>query len=109
MTDLARFRAEKDQSFKFGSQSPLTDEQKAIFLGLHYFPENPVLRLELPLERLPSPKEVIILTSTGDKRSYFHVGQIRFSVNEQEVALQIYEDDYGFFLPFSDASAQAET
>jgi len=109
MTDLTHFRAEKDQFFKFDDHSPLTAEQKAAFLGLSYYPENPSLQMELEMERLPQPEQVTISTSTGEERSYFHVGQVRFQVNGEPAALQIYEDDYGYFLPFSDASAPTQT
>lgn len=109
MNDLTRFRAEKDQFFKFDDHSPLTAEQKTVFLGLPYYPENPALRLELSLERLPAPQKVIIGTSTGEEREYFQIGQLRFEVEGQPATLQIYEDDYGYFLPFSDASAPAES
>ena len=109
MSDLARFRAEKDESFRTGNQSPLTQEQRSNFTGLRYYPENPALKLELALERLFSPQEVVLATSSGAEREYMHIGQVRFTVGQQEAVLQIYEDDYGFFLPFSDATGPDET
>lgn len=109
MSDIERFRTEKDQFFQSGNQSPLTQEQRRHFSGLHYYPENPALNFELVLERNAEPETVIINTSTGDEREYVHVGQVRFLVAEQEACLQVYEDDYGFFLPFSDATGPAET
>jgi hypothetical protein len=109
MTELERSRKDKDQFFKDDRQSPLTKEQKTEFAGLNYFPENPALRLELPLERLAQPEPVILQTSTGDEQDYQHVGQIRFTVDGQGATLQIYENDYGFFLPFADATAPDES
>jgi len=46
MTELEAFRAEKDEFFGSHPQSPLTREQKKIFHGLNYFPENEALCLD---------------------------------------------------------------
>jgi uncharacterized protein len=109
MSDLENFRKEKDAFFLHDDQSPLTAQQRREFRGLHYFPENLALRLELLLERVAKPEQVILATSTGDEREYWQAGQIRFQVAGQAVVLEIYEDHYGFFLPFVDATAPAET
>jgi uncharacterized protein len=109
MSDLENFRREKDAFFQTDAQSPLTDEQRRAFQGLQYFPENPALRLELQLERAAKPEQVTLATSTGDEREYWQVGQIRFQVDGAEATLQVYEDNYGFFLPFVDATAPAES
>lgn len=109
MNELERFRAEKDEFFRSGNQSPLTAEQQGGFKGLTYYPENLSLRLELVLERFDTPVQIVLATSTGDEREYTQIGQIRFELADQDAVLQVYEDDYGFFLPFSDATAPVET
>ncbi len=109
MSSLDEFRREKDEFFKNNRQSPLDVEQKRQFSGLSYYPENPSLRLELTLERHADPEMIAIATSTGEERDYWNVGQVRFKVKGQEAILQVYEADYGYFLPFSDATAPAET
>lgn len=109
MSNLELFRKEKDEFFKTNRQSPLTAGQKREFSGLQYYAGNPSLRLELKLERFLQAQSVILATSTGDEQEYFHVGQIRFDVGGQEAVLQVYEADYGFFLPFADATAPDET
>jgi len=110
MTALTRFRQEKDRFFKEDANSPLTDEQKLDFSCLDYYPENPLLRLELPLEALADARRVSLVTSTGDRREYLVRGRIRFQVEGQEAVLQVYTDDFGgFFLPFVDATAPVET
>lgn len=109
MSALEQFRRDKDEFFKGGHQSPLTPEQKREFHGLNYFPENPALQLELPLERFAQPEQVTLVTSTGEERDYWHVGQVRFEVDGLVAVLQVYEDDYGFFVPFADATAPDET
>lgn len=112
MSDLSAYRKQKDAFFKHHFQSPLSAEQKKNFTGLNYFPENDALRFVLPLERYAQPEHVQMQTSKGDVRVYLKVGQIRFAVNGQAVALQVYEseDNPGeYFLPFVDATAPQET
>jgi hypothetical protein len=45
MTQLDEFRLMKDGYFKQELESPLTPEQRQIFSGLEYFPENLALWL----------------------------------------------------------------
>ncbi len=112
MSQLSDFRKAKDKFFKTSAQSPLTPEQKKTFKGLNYYPENPALRFELPLERYPKPARATMQTSTGDAQEYNKVGQVRFKADGQEAALQVYEsvDQPGsFFVPFVDATAPEDT
>jgi uncharacterized protein (DUF1684 family) len=85
MTELEHFRAQKDAFFKTHSQSPLTAEQQATFAGLRYFPENPELRLVLPLEEFAEKDTVVMQTSTGDERVYTRYGRLHFTVDGQDV------------------------
>ena len=109
MTALEHFRHQKDQFLKNEHESPLDDEQKAVFTKLDYYPENPALDLEVPLELINPTRQVVLITSTGDRREYTQMGMIRFQVKGEEAVLQIYEDGYGYFLPFVDATAPQET
>ena len=111
MTELEHFRAQKDAFFKSHPQSPLTAEQQATFGGLRYFPENPELRLVLPVEQFAQQDTVVMQTSTGEPRTYTRYGRLRFAVDSQDVALAVYADlDSGaFFLPFADALRGRET
>jgi uncharacterized protein len=111
MTELEEFRAQKDAFFKTHPQSPLTAEQQANFTGLRYFPENPELRLVLPIEPFVEPDTVLMQTSAGDARAYIRYGRLHFTVDGQDVALTLYSDvDSGaFFLPFVDALRGRET
>ncbi|KPV54597.1 hypothetical protein SE17_02750 [Kouleothrix aurantiaca] len=111
MTELEQFRAQKDTFFKTHPQSPLTAEQQAAFAGLRYFPENPDLRLVVPIETFAEKDTVVMQTSTGDERSYTRYGRLRFTVDGQDVTLTLYadEDSGAFFLPFVDALRGRET
>ena len=109
MTELDEFRAQKDQFFKTHPQSPLTTEQQQSFQGLHYFAENPALRLVVPVEVFADQEEIVMQTSTGDVRESIRNGQLRFSVDGQPVELTLYSDGDSYFLPFADALAGEET
>lgn len=111
MSQLAESRKSKERLFKTNPQSPLTAEHKGSFQRLIYFPENPALRFELPLERHPKPDRVRMQTSTGDEQDYFRIGKVRFKVSGQEAELHVYrpEDGGAYFIPFVDTTAPNET
>ncbi|MEP7358358.1 MAG: DUF1684 domain-containing protein, partial [Anaerolineales bacterium] len=98
-----------DDFFGHHPQSPLTREQKREFKGLAYFPENPALRLEVPVELFQPREAVEMQTSTGDVQRYERYGRFKFNVDGQEAALTIYSGENGYFLPFVDALAGQET
>jgi len=109
MSTLQEFRLDKDNFVKNDHQSPLAPEQRRSFAGLNYYAEDPALRFELPLDKAALPQPVILSTSTGEAREYMLIGQVHFEVDGQPASLQVYNDDYGYFLPFVDATAPDET
>ena len=109
MSKLEQFRKEKDEFFRQSPQSPLLPEQQASFTGLSYFPENPELRLSVEVNRFPEGQEVKIQTNTGDVQTYRRFGRFKFEVEGQPAELTIFENEYGYFLPFADSLAGQET
>jgi hypothetical protein len=109
MIDLNAFRTEKDSFFARHMQSPLTHEQKRSFHGLHYFPEDESLRLEVRVERFADQTEIEIPTSTGSVQRYRRYGRFKFEVDGQQAELTIYKAAHDFFLPFVDSLAGKET
>ncbi len=109
MTELDEFRAEKDDFFRSHPHSPLTPEQKRSFTGLHYFPENESLCLEVEVEPLNDPQPMQMQTTTGDVQMYFRHGRFRFTVGGEEAELTIYRGEHGYFLPFVDSLKGGET
>ncbi|HET9909885.1 MAG TPA: DUF1684 domain-containing protein [Anaerolineales bacterium] len=109
MSDLADFRAEKDDFFKHFPQSPLTPEQRSDFKGLQYFPENDDLRLEIQVERFFEQQPMQMQTSTGGVQAYVRYGKFKFDVDGQPAELTIYQSENGYFLPFVDSLAGQET
>ncbi len=109
MTELDEFRKEKDEFFARHPQSPLTAEQRRDFKGLAYFPENDALRLEVQVEPFADQQPMAMQTSTGGVQEYVRYGRFKFQTEGQDVELTIYQANYGFFLPFVDSLAGAET
>lgn len=106
---LQTTRREKDKFFKTQRNSPLTDAQKEKFEGLQYYEANPELDLRVTIKRFSQQDEVPVQTTTGDTRLYTRYGEFEFTVNGESARLTIYETDFGFFLPFTDANAGGET
>lgn len=109
MSALDQFRSAKDRFFKNHRQSPLTPEQQQTFAGLRYFPENPALRLVLPVEAFAEQSTMHMQTSTGDVREYVRYGRVQFTVDGAAATLTLYADEGSLFLPFADALAGEET
>ncbi len=109
MSELKKFRVEKDDFFANHPHSPLTRAQKADFTGLDYFPEASELRLELKVEPLHDQQDIQIQTSTGEYQTYQRYGKLRFQVDNQDVELTLFNNQHGFFLPFVDSLAGTES
>jgi len=109
MSELKRFREEKDKFFLHDHHSPLDGEQKGDFSGLRYFAENPKLRIQVEIERFPEGDLIPIQTNTGDVQNYDRFGRFHFEVDGEDVELTVFENEHGFFLPFADSLAGQET
>jgi hypothetical protein len=109
MSRLESFRLEKDEFFLLDPHSPLTPEQRQNFTGLHYFAENPDLDLKLEIEEFADKQTVTMQTTTGDVQEYVRFGRVRFPIDNDDVELTLFHNPHGFFLPFADSLAGAET
>ena len=109
MFDLEQFRLEKDEFFRHDPHSPLTPDQKTSFTGLRYFPENPALKLRIPVEEFAEKQVFPMQTTTGDVQEYERFGSVSFEVEGQQSKLTIYHSPHGYFLPFVDSLAGKET
>lgn len=109
MSELTDFRAEKDAFFGRHPQSPLTPDQRGGFTGLHYFPENEALRLEVQADLLNDDTPMEMQTSTGGVQTYVRHARFKFNVDGKDAELTIYRNEHGYFLPFVDSLAGKET
>jgi uncharacterized protein (DUF1684 family) len=64
---LQDFRADKDAFLRHHPQSPLTNEQRARFEGLSYYPENGALVVrDTPVtDGVDLEEEIVMQTTTG--------------------------------------------
>ena len=109
MSDLKRFREKKDAFFRQDHHSPLDEEQRKHFDGLNYFPENPDLRIQVEVDRIPEGDQIEIQTNTGDVQSYDRFGRFHFTVDGEVAELTVFQNEHGFFMPFADSLAGQET
>lgn len=113
MGELDDFRADKDAFFRDDPRSPLTDEQRARFEGLSYFPEEPAFAIEgrLELQGVDRDEPIVMQTSTGGEQTYRRAGVVRFEVDGQpaQVTLYVSPGMHELFLPFRDATSGKET
>jgi uncharacterized protein (DUF1684 family) len=113
---LLQERAEKDEAYKQGSNSPIPDEDKQRFQGLAYFPLNPAFRFTVKLNRYPRPGRERLATNTAERRDALRYGYFEFRVEGKTCRLQVYrteDSDSGgkpyLFIPFRDATSGKET
>jgi len=109
-------RLSKDSYLKRSPRSPIPDDERAAFGGLHYYPVDISLRFEfLTLGALPAgmEEELHVQTSDGRVRHGRRAGTFDFTVagvGYQLVALQLVDSTGdGLFVPFRDATNADET
>ncbi len=108
MTDLERFRAQKNEFLRHSPQSPLPDSHRKDFSGLDYFDEAPGLRFAIEPEPADGA-EITIHTSDGRERIYTREATAAIEVEGQPVRVTIYGTPHGHFLPFRDTTSGTET
>jgi uncharacterized protein (DUF1684 family) len=110
---LAAYRERRDHFFGHDDHSPLSHRQRAAFACLAYFPDNPALVLDLPLQTDgPGIGERLNLATTdGQAKPFVRAGRITFEADGQPVTLSVFKDvERGrFYLPFRDGTAGRET
>jgi uncharacterized protein (DUF1684 family) len=111
-TRLEAFRRRKDGFFASDPHSPLTAAQKEEFTSLDYFPENPALALEVPLDTSGEGigERLRIGTTDGEAKEFERAGRITFAVDGEPVTLTIFREigRGRYYLPFRDATSGTE-
>lgn len=97
--------------------SPLKEDERDGFTGLHYFPVDTDLVFRAELHKYPIPEQIIIGTTTGQEREAIKYGYFEFGIDNQHARLYAYKftahkgtelEDY-LFVPFKDATSGNET
>ena len=104
---LDRFRAEKDDLFVTHPDTPLMAVDRATFEGLRYWPYDPSLRFEVPVEPM-APVGVAAISGTGDAYPLERIGRVALPMGTLDVYwVAVYGG--GVFVPFRDATNGDET
>jgi len=109
---LERERKEKDAFFSAHPQSPIPFEDRPRFMGLAYYPLNPDYRLELELHEHTDKDIFQTLDTVGNIRDFIRWGEFRFTIGNEQCALQVYKSephDKRLFLMFKDTTSGNET
>ena len=106
-------RAEINDSFRESEDSPLTEEQKAIFTSLSYFPVAEKYKVQAELHRNSREQIVKINITDGSQREYFVYGNAHFHLEGKELDVTVYkpvdsESEY-LFIPFYDMTSADQT
>jgi hypothetical protein len=85
-----QFRQERDDLFRTHPQSALSNEQKAGFTGLNYYPYDPALRFILPIDSNVEPAILDIPLQEDGLMRMQRFGKVHFSIGGEAVSLSLY-------------------
>lgn len=107
------FQKQLNKEFASKEESPLTDEDRAVFEKLDYFPIDSKYFVVAKFTRTESEKPFEMKTTKERRPIYVKYGELAFTIDEKTFKLNLYKNielskkeefkDY-LFLPFSDAS-----
>jgi uncharacterized protein (DUF1684 family) len=111
---LEVFREKRDRFFKDDPRSPLKEEDRKRFKGLHYYPIDFSHAMVGSIERYPQEQKLLYVTlptNRGKGRRYLEHGRFRFKREGIEYTLRVYRPvgEGELFLPFRDKTSGTET
>ena len=106
-------RAGKDAAFSDTESSPLPDDRVASFKGLHYYAPSKEYVVSAKLHVYEAPETLQLATTKDDLRDATRYGSLKFTLNGDDLELQVYRfanaSHSYLFLPFKDATTGDET
>jgi uncharacterized protein (DUF1684 family) len=109
---LEKFREGRDQLFKSHPQSPIEPEERASFTGLHYFPHDPVFRVQARIQTADGSELLIDTGGEDGAVRYRRAGELVFRLAGQPcklTVLSLVQYAGGLFVPFKDTTAVHQT
>ncbi len=107
-TKILQERADKDEQFKSGEDSPIKD--KEAFHGLHYFEPSLAFRIKANISPyMQDDKEVIVKYTDGTTEKYEKYGYANFSVEGQAQKLLLLKNEGTISVLFRDATSGKQT
>ncbi|MEX0856659.1 MAG: DUF1684 domain-containing protein [Balneolaceae bacterium] len=116
--EILDYREELNADYKDPEESPLTEEDFAVFDSLDFFPINLEYYVVASFVRTPGEEPFKMATTTDRSPMYEKYGEAHFTLKGEEIVLNIYQShelreteeyrDY-LFLPFKDGTNGDET
>lgn len=112
--ELRQERADKDERFRTGDDSPIPPAGRAAFDRLSYFPIDPAYRVEATLERTENAIPFDLPHTNGQARRYVSFGVVTFELGGERHRLEAVrlaeptEDDTTVAILFHDATNGSE-
>ena len=114
---IEKIEAERERQFKFiryNFESPLTDEQKASFKELNFYPIDPTYRVKARMVSIEEKKVREVPLTDGTKEKYIEHSWAEFELNGKPEKLLLLQamnepDKRNFFLAFADSTSAGET
>jgi uncharacterized protein (DUF1684 family) len=110
---VAEARAQKDESFRSGPDSPIPPDRVDTLVPLAYYPIDEAYAVPAELELAPTRSRLKMPTSTGKLRDYQRIGTLRFSLKGQPLQLTAFSEEgqplSRLFVPFADATSGSES
>jgi uncharacterized protein (DUF1684 family) len=103
-------REQKERYFREHPRSPIPDGHD--FAGLDFYPVDPSLRFEVPLEEHDEKAEITVETTADGEQRYVRYGEFSIGIGDGAVTLQAYRPASGderLWVPFRDATSDGET
>lgn len=111
--EILDLRAEKDEAFRSGSDSPLPEEKRSAFAGLRYFDPDPDYVVDATFAPSSTPDTILMQTSSKEPRQAVRAGVFSFKLRGSALKLAAYtfagSEGTSFFVPFTDKTSGHET
>lgn len=111
--EIEAHRNRREAYFATDDHSPIhPDDRGDAFPGLDHYAPDSSYRFELELHRHQEPEVVTVETSTDGVRQYLRWGEFRFSVDGEQVTLQVFKADPQadhLWVPFRDETNGEKT
>lgn len=111
LSEAKEFQFKKNIFFSDKETSPLKNADFYAFSSLKFFPIQEKYRVKAYLERTPNEEPFDMLTTTSRLARYVKYGVAKFTIDNKELSLNIYQNvaERNLFLPFFDKTNGKES
>lgn len=105
LKNAKNFQYKMNLEFADKASSPLTTEDFEVFSSLHFFSIQKKFRVIASFEKTPNEKPFEMLTTTSRLAKYVQFGIAKFSIDNKQFTLHVYQNVEGekhLFLPYFD-------